>query len=67
MGKTSSAVKYKYNQKSYKAFNVQIKPELFNRIDTYCKENNLSRSQFLLRAIDTLAPENDLGEKDKTV
>lgn len=55
MGKTSSAVKYKYNQKAYKAFNVQIKPELFERIDSYCKENKLSRSQFLQLAIDKLS------------
>lgn len=57
MGQTSSAVKYKYNQKAYKAFNVQVKPELFQRIDTYCQENGLSRSQFLALAINTLAPE----------
>lgn len=67
MGKTSSAVKYKYNQKAYKAFNVQIKPEVFGRIDTYCKENNLSRSQFLLQAIDLLSPEEEQTEEDKTV
>lgn len=54
MGKTSSAVKYKYNQKAYKAFNVQIKPELFDEIDCYCKNNGLSRSQFLKLAIDSL-------------
>lgn len=64
---TSTAVKNKYNKKTYENFNVRLRPELFNRIDTYCKENNISRSQFLLRAIDTLAPENDPSEKDKTV
>lgn len=58
MSKTSSAAKYKYNQKTYKAFNVQIKPDIFNRIDKYCKTQNFSRAQFLLRAIDTLAPES---------
>lgn len=35
-------------------FNVQIKPELFEKIDSYCKENGLSRSQFLELAIKTL-------------
>lgn len=54
MGQTSSAVKYKYNQKTYKAFNVQIKPELFEEIDNYCKEHNMSRSQFLQLAINTV-------------
>ena len=54
MGYTSSEVKYRYNKKTYKAFNVQIKPELFEKIDSYCKENGLSRSQFLEKAIETL-------------
>lgn len=57
MSKTSSAVKYKYNQKAYKAFNVQVKPDVFNRIDGYCKSHGISRSQFLLKAINTLSPE----------
>lgn len=51
---TSSAVKRKYNSKAYKQFNVQIKPELFKQIDGYCKHNNLSRSEFLTKAINTL-------------
>lgn len=59
MGKTSSAVKYKYNQKTYKAFNVQVKPDIFNRIDNYCKSQGISRAQFLLKAIDILSPESN--------
>ena len=55
MGYTSTQVKARYNKKAYKQFNVQIKPELFNRIDDYCKLNNLSRSEFLLKAIEKLA------------
>ena len=51
---TSTAVKYKYNSKTYKQFNVQIKPDLFDRIDAYCKSNNISRSEFLNRAITLL-------------
>lgn len=62
MGKTSSAVKYKYNKKAYKAFNVQIKPEIFDRIDRYCKENNISRSQFLLAAINILSPDEEVKD-----
>ena len=52
MGATSTASKNKYNKKTYENFNVRIKPELFARIDTYCKDNGLSRSQFLQKAID---------------
>lgn len=64
---TSTAVKNKYNKKAYENFNVRLKPELYNRIDTYCKENNISRSQFLLQAIDLLSPEEEQTEEDKTV
>lgn len=58
MAETSWQVKAKYNKKAYKSFSTQIKPELFNRIDNYCKENNLSRSQFLTKAIDLLEQKN---------
>ncbi len=60
MGATSTASKNKYNKKAYENFNVRIKPELFARIDEYCKENNLSRSQFLQKAIDAFR--DDVGE-----
>lgn len=63
MGATSTASKNKYNKKAYENFNVRIKPELFARIDAYCKECNISRSQFLQKAIDTLNPSTD--EKDR--
>ena len=52
MGATSTASKNKYNKKAYENFNVRIKPELFARIDEYCKANGLSRSQFLQKSID---------------
>lgn len=59
LSKTSSEVKYRYNKKTYKAFNVQIKPELFEKIDNYCKQNNISRSMFLDIAI------NELSKQEK--
>ncbi len=59
MGATSTASKNKYNKKAYENFNVRLKPELFNLIDDYCKKNGLSRSQFLQKAIDTLAAEKE--------
>lgn len=64
---TSTAVKNKYNKKTYENFNVRLRPDLYNRIDTYCKENNISRSQFLLRAIDILSPEKDPDTQNETV
>lgn len=62
MGATSTASKNKYNKKAYENFNVRIKPELFNRIDRYCKENNISRSQFLLTAINILSPDEEVKD-----
>ena len=62
MGATSTASKNKYNKKAYENFNVRVKPELFNRIDRYCKENNISRSQFLLAAINTLSPDEEVKD-----
>ena len=57
MGKTSWQVKDRYNKKAYKRFASQIKPDLFERIDKYCKEQGLSRSQFLAKAIDLMEKE----------
>ena len=54
MGRTSSEVKNRYNKKTYKAFNILIKPELFERLEEYRNERGLSRSQFLQLAIDKL-------------
>lgn len=54
MGKTSSEVKARYNKKAYKQWACQIKPDLHERLMTYCQENGLSKSQFLTLAIDTL-------------
>lgn len=65
MGATSSAVKRRYNQKAYRQYLAQIKPELFERIMAYQEENGLSKPQFLLRAIDALAPLADSTEKSE--
>ena len=62
MGATSTASKNKYNKKAYENFNVRIKPELFARIDEYCKAKALSRSQFLQKSIDAFTADI---EKDR--
>ena len=51
---TSSAVKRRYNEKNYKNFRAAIKPELYDRIDEYLKQEGISRPEFLLRAIENL-------------
>ena len=47
---TSSAVKQRYNSKHYKKFTMEVKFELFDRIEAYRKKENLSRAEFLQNA-----------------
>ena len=54
---TSSAVKRRYNEKNYKNFRAAIKPELYDRIDEYIKQEGISRPEFLLRAIEKMKGE----------
>ena len=51
---TSTAVKQRYNEKTYKKITVQVKPELAERIALYRDKEGISMSQFLQRAIDLL-------------
>lgn len=54
---TSSAVKNRYNAKNYKNFRAAIKPDLYERIDEYLKQEGISRPEFLLRAIEKMKGE----------
>ena len=51
---TSTAVKQRYNEKTYKKITVQVKPELAERIALYRDKEGISMSQFLQRAIELL-------------
>ena len=51
---TSSAVKNRYNQKHYKVFRASIKPDLYEKIENYKNENNLSNPKLLEKAIELL-------------
>nr|DAK92750.1 MAG TPA: Replication regulatory protein [Caudoviricetes sp.] len=53
---TSSAVKRRYNAKTYDKFEAQLIPETSERIAAYCAAHKLSRSQFIERALDILDP-----------
>ena len=49
----------KFNQREYdkthfKQFNVKIKPDLWDEINNYCDNFDLSKSEFLRRAIEVL-------------
>lgn len=54
MSKTSTEVKSRWNKAHYKEFRSQIKPELYESIIAYMERENISRSQFLERAIEAL-------------
>ena len=45
MGKTSSAVKRKYNEKTYKRFTADLRIEDFEKIEEL--RGNMSRAEFL--------------------
>lgn len=51
---TSTAVKNKYNAKSYRKFQASIKPDLAQRIDAYTTAQGISKPEFLQRAIEAL-------------
>lgn len=52
--KTSTAVKRRYNEKHYKKFQADIKTELHQQITDYTTKENISKSEFLARAIKEL-------------
>ena len=39
-----------YNSKKYKQLKVEIKPEDYSLIDNYCKNNNISKAQFIVKS-----------------
>ena len=47
MGKTSSAVKRRYNAKAYKQWNVQLKPELYDTLEADRAALDMSRAEYL--------------------
>lgn len=51
---TSTAVKRRYNEKHYKKFQADIKLDLFERITAYTKKEQISKSEFLQKAINKL-------------
>lgn len=42
----------KYQKEHYARFVADLKPELKERIDEYCKNEKISKTEFLRRAID---------------
>ena len=42
----------KYKKEHYVRFSASVKPELKKRVDDYCKKENISKTEFIRRAID---------------
>lgn len=54
--KKFNATEYKreYAKSHYKHFSVSVTPELKERLDSYCRNMKISRSEFIRRALDVL-------------
>lgn len=42
----------KYKKEHYARFVADLPPELKKRVDDYCRETNISKTEFIRRAID---------------
>ena len=51
MGKTSNAVKDRWNKAHYKQYTARIKPDIYDEIEKYIADNGLSKPKFLELAI----------------
>jgi len=49
--RTSSAVKRRYNEKTYKAVSVQIQKALVEQWEARLAEENMSKAEFIRRAM----------------
>jgi len=51
MGKTSSAVKQKYNNKVYSQINIRLPKELVQAWEERLQKDNISKAEFLRTAV----------------
>jgi metal-responsive CopG/Arc/MetJ family transcriptional regulator len=52
MGKTSSAVKNKYNAKTYKRMTISLKKELVEEWEIELNKDGIKRTEFIRNAIE---------------
>jgi len=52
MGKTSSQVKQRYNQKTYRLFGANISKELAESFTEQLKKDGISKAEFIRTAIE---------------
>lgn len=58
MGKTSSAVKQKYNNKVYSQINIRLPKELVRSWEERLQKDNISKAEFLRGAINKYLKNN---------
>lgn len=51
---TSTAVKDRWNAAHYKQWTGRLKPELYDKIESYIQSEGISKPEFLARAIEAL-------------
>ncbi len=39
-----------YKKSHYKRIGISVKPEIYNIIDTYCKDNEIDKTNFIITA-----------------
>lgn len=54
MGKTSNAVKDRWNKAHYKQFTCRVKPDIYEKVQNYIDAEGISKPLFLERAIQKL-------------
>ena len=48
----------KYSNAHYRALTVKIKPEHYQTIDNYCKDNNISKASLIIKAVTKYIEDN---------
>lgn len=46
--------KREYNKKHYRQFSASLKPELYERINGFCKEAEINKTEFMAQAIELM-------------
>lgn len=61
MGKTSTAVKRKYNAKTYTSWRVDLKNDFFSYVEKIREQIGLSRPEFLKMLLDYYTSNNNIN------
>lgn len=54
----------KYNAKTYKQLNANVRIEDYNMIDTFCKNNNISKASLIVTACKRYIEDYVTGDND---